>query len=770
MLKPPASMMAPMTPPMTPPMTQVHEPITLNPPASMRALASSAAPVTNETYDQKAPVDMEADSLEHDDKTGTVTAKGSVELTQSGRRLTADEVSYNTQSGAVAARGRVMLTDPNGDRHFADDVALSNDMADGTVTGLRSYLANGGQFSAVRGEREGANLLTLHEASYTACDCNTNAGGDPAWRIKAKKIVHDDAEHRITYRNAQFEIFGTPVLWLPYLAHGDGQIKRKSGLLTPTAGYDSELGLTVANNYYWAIAPDRDTTIGMMLTTQEAPVALAQYRQRWTKGELELNGSLTHSSRTDSIAGENVATGGEWRGHMFAEGRWDMTDKWRSGVNVEVASDDQYLRQYDFYNKDVLESEVYAERFSGRDYAVIRGLAFQDVRVREEQTDQPHILPEAILSLKGEPNATLGGRWEVNASTLGLLREGAGQDVARGVAQAGWQRRDTTGFGLVNTIDLSVRGDAYSVNDRDVAFNASGRSTSGTETRVFPQAHMVTSYPFVKPMTRAQLLVEPIAALTFGTNINADDGSIPNEDSQDVQIDATNLFESDRFPGLDRIEDRSRATYGLRSGVYGYNGSHLTGFIGQSYNFDEDDNSFPSGSGLSRQESDVVGSVAAQYADLYGLNYRFQLDSDGLSSQRHEFDGYAHWKRLSLGSRYLFAKGLGGTNIDESREQIEGNLAYYLSDSWRTRLGALYDLGEDPGLRRAVMGIDYFGCCISLSTTAERNLTSDSSGDSGTNIMFRVGLKGIGEYDSPESGYWGGRNIRDESVANWGKD
>lgn len=127
-----------------------------------------------------------------------------------------------------------------------------------------------------------------------------------------------------------------------------------------------------------------------------------------------------------------------------------------------------------------------------------------------------------------------------------------------------------------------------------------------------------------------------------------------------------------------------------------------------------------------------------------------------MSSQRHEFDSFAYWNRLRVGGRYLYATGLEGTNIDESREQAEGNLAYFLTDHWRTRLGALYDLGEDPGLRKAVMGIDFYGCCLSLSATAERKLTTDSSGDSGTNVMLRLGLKGLGEFESAQDNHWNG--------------
>lgn len=711
----------------------------LNPPGSANGQPAG--------YDSNAPVDMVADRLEHDEQSGQVTATGNVELTQSGRVLRAARVTYNTGTGKVTADGNVVLNDANGDVHLADNVELSEEMSKGFVDGLHSYLADGGQFRARRGERKSETLLTMHEASYTPCDCDLDRDGDPAWRIRADEVTYDEAAHKISYKNPKFDIYGTPVLWLPYLSHSDGKVKRKSGLLTPDVGYDSQLGFVATQNYYWSIGPDQDLTVGAMLTTQEKPVALGQYRQRWNNAEFQFDGSVTESGRIDSIAGEDVHQEDEWRGHIFAEGKWDINNKWRAGVDIEATSDDQYLRQYGFSSKDVLENEVYAERFSGRNYAVVRAMAFQDVRVREEQTDQPHILPEAIINFVGEPNATLGGRWEVTASTLGLVREGSGQDVGRATLQAEWQRRDTTDFGLVNTLNLSARGDVYSVNDRDIATAGSGRSSSGSEKRFLPQLHNVTSMPFVKPMERVQVMVEPLVALTAATNINSKDGSIPNEDSQDVQIDATSLFEADRFPGYDRIEDRSRVTYGVRSGVYGYEGSHLTAFIGQSYNFDDDGNPFPKGSGLSQQESDIVGSIGGQYGRHFGFDYRFQLDK-GISSQRHEFDGFAQWDRLALGSRYLFAKGLSETNIDESREQIEGTMAYYLTSAWRARLGALQDLGEDPGLRKAVFGLDYFGCCLSASVTAERNLTSDSSGDSGTDVMFRIGLKGLGEFES----------------------
>jgi LPS-assembly protein len=714
-------------------------------------------PQAQGSIEQNEPVDLEADSLGYDNEQGLIVAEGNVELVQAGRILRAERVSYNQKTDEVIASGNVVLNEPNGDVHFMDEVRLRDEMRQGFVSEIQSYLADGGQFTAKSGERKNATLLTMYDASYTPCECEGDKNGNPTWQIRASEVTIDEEANRIRYKDARFELFGVPVAYTPYLSHPDGKVKRKSGLMSPSIGFDSDLGLILTQNYFVDIAQNRDATVGLMLTTREVPVGLAEYRHRFTNAELILNASGTYANREDSVAGVTVQTEEEFRGHIKGEGLWDITEKWRSGFNLSVASDDQYLREYDFSSEDVLQNRVYAERFSGRHYFTAQLLGFQDVRVEEEQTDQPNILPEIEASFLGDPNDTLGGRWSLDISSLALHRED-GQDMTRLVTDAGWARQYVTNFGLVNTLDVSARGDVYWVSDRDLAVNQNGRSNNAEATRGFVQAHMVSRYPLVKDMSRMQAMIEPIAAITLAPNIDSENDAIPNEDSQDVQLDASNLFEPDRFPGLDRIEDRSRATYGARAGLYGYGGSYGEVFAGQSYNFDDGDNPFPDGSGLSRQESDFVGQISGGYDNRYFANYRFQIESDNLNSQRHEFDGSVDFGRLNLSTRYLFAKSLEGTDIDDSREQARFGASFDVTKQWRVRGHVLQDLGEDPGLREASIGLDYFGCCISFSLTGERTNTSDASGDSGTDILFRIGLKGLGEFETNNTSDWDGSN------------
>lgn len=706
------------------------------------------------------PVDLAADTLTHDEEMQMITASGHVELVQGQRILRADEVSYNLATDQVEATGNVVLREANGDVHFADQVTLSDNMSRGFVRGLHSQLADGGRLWAAEGERkEAGRKIVMRDASYTPCNCEAapkpgKKPKAPGWQIKAKEVIYDEEAHRISYRHARFEVMGVPVAYSPYLSHPDGSEKQKSGFLTPDLTFDSELGAMVTGRYYWALAPHRDATFGIMAGVRENPVALGQYRQRFADAAVTFDGSVTYAGWTDSIGGRDVRHDEEWRGHLFTNARWDIDEKWRAGAELEMASDDQYLEQYNFTGKDVLENDIYVERFSDRNYATGRFLSFQDLRIREEQTDQPSVLPEIYAAFMGDPNALFGGRWGLTVEGLNLYREGNQQDMSRGTATLDWEKRFVTGFGLVNTLTLLGRGDLYYVTDRDSVSSGTGGRGDSTETRWFTQAHMVTSYPLVKAFEGGQAVIEPLISATLAPDIDSSAVDIPNEDSQDVQLDAANLFEANRFPGQDRIEDRSRVTYGLRAGLHGHKGSRLEVFAGQSHRLDQDDNPFPDGSGLSRQESDLVGSVSAAYQDKAALDYRFQLDGVQLTSQRHELDAFATRGPFRLDTRYLFAKALEGTDIDESREQLMGALAVDVGSGWRLRGGALYDLGEDSGLRKAMIGADYTGCCVFLSVAAERSLTRDSSGDSGTEIMMRLGLKNIGSFQTSRGGDW----------------
>lgn len=695
-------------------------------------------------------VDFLAEEVLYDEINEIVTALRNVELVQNGRILKAETVSYDLKQDRVTAKGNVILNETTGDIYFADELTLSEGMKNGFVAGLKGILADGSRFTAKDAEKIEDLKVILSEATYTACEpCKADPSKAPIWAIKADKVTHHKDENRISYDDATFEVSGVPVAYLPYFSHPDGSVEQKSGFLTPSVGYDSDLGAFYRQEYYWGLGPDRDATIGAQVMTDQNPLLTGQYRQQYKNASIAIDASGTYGDRLERTNNNLIETDDdEFRGHAFVDGVWDINNKWRAGIDLELVSDEQYLSTYDFSNEDVLESIVYAERFDSRNYFLGRFIRFKDLRTSDRAEDQPNILPELNAQFIGDPNSVLGGRLDGEVSFLNLAREGNDQDLARTTVKAGWEKKHILPVGLVNNFDLNLRGDLYKANDRDISNTANNRSSDSTATRAFANAQYQASMPFVKNTTKGQVLIEPVGAITLGTKIDENNDDIPNEDSQDAFLDTTNLFDANRFPGYDRIEDGSNATYGFRTGFFTDKGNKLEVFAGQSYRFEEDNNPFPEGSGLTNQYSDYVSSVSINMADNLNLYYTNRMGND-FNAKRHELDLSARYKNLSFSTRYFYANALQQTDLDDEREQIRLGARYDISDEWSVYGAMQYDLAEETeGLRRVQYGVDYTGQCVNLSLAGNRTLTNDFSGDSGTEIMLRLGLKNLGDIET----------------------
>ncbi len=689
------------------------------------------------------PVEFLADEVIYSEKEQKITAIGNVEFVQDKKILKANKVIYDLHTDSVLATGNVTLLDSNGDVHFADELKLNHEMKDGFISGLISTLSDGSRFTAKEARRIGGMKTSMIHASYTPCKiCEENRNKAPIWQIKADKVVYDEEKQNIFYKNARFEFLGVPVGYTPIFSHPGPKKKQKSGFLRPKAGWTSRVGTFVKAGYYWGIAPDKDFTFYLQPTTRQGVLSLGEYRQRFKNGKINIRANAAiDSTRTEE---SGIIETNNSRAAIDAEGRFDLNDIWRVGFNLNRASDKEYLRLYNISNKNILESQIFAERFLNRNYTRIEAISFQDVRLGDRLV-QPEIFPWLQHKILSKPNSLLGGRLAFNVDTVGLYRSGNEQDVFRAAIDTSWEKQHIFLSGVKTIIEAKLRGDIFAVGDYVEAIGS-----NSSRFRLYPYIYTKTSYPFAKKLNNSDLIIEPIASITIAGDVNNNSRYIPNEDSIDVQLDMNNLFEASRFPGYDRLEDTPHGAFGIKTGIYRYNGWYGEAFIGQSVQFDAEDGLFPNGSGLEDKYSDIIGQVSIGLGNYLDMDYKLQVDNQNLSARRHELVGFGTYKRIDYNVRYIYANTVSGTGFEESREQLQFGGGYQLNDNWRFGTASLIDLGAEPGLRKASAGLYYNDECFSFSIIGSRNLINRASGENETSVFVRFGLKNLGEFSTPK--------------------
>ncbi len=697
----------------------------------------------NTGVQEGTPALITADQLTYDETNGLVIASGNVEVSQAGRVLLADRVTYDINTDVVSAEGNVTLVEPSGDTVFADFVELTGDLREGFIRDIRVLLADNTRIAAASGTRTGGNRTEFSKGVFSPCElCRDDPTRPPLWQLKANEVIHDQESHDIIYHDAWLEIFGIPILYTPYLQHPDPTVDRRSGILAPTIGNSDYLGYAVEVPYFWVIDDTSDLTISPIASSEQGLNLTGEYRHLFTDGEVRIAGSATIADREESDG--NIEED-RFRGHIDAEGRFDIDRTWRWGFDVNRASDDTYLRAYDFDTSRTLTSEGYLEGLKGRNYAAVRGLAYQGTRVSDKNNEFPIVAPLADYSFISEPGIGLpSGRYTVDANLMSLSRI-EGRDSRRLSVIGGYHLPFTGPIGDIYEITAQVQADSYwthgvvqGSNNVNPA-NAPGSDTTG---RVFPQLAVKWRYPWVRQDGSFRQVIEPIAQAVFAPN-GSNPGDIPNEDSLDFEFDDTNIFELNRFAGRDRVDSGSRFDYGIKwTGTFGTEGS-AGAFLGQSFRLTENHDVYSEGSGLEDKFSDLVGRVNLTPIEYLDFLYRFRLDKDDLQAQRSEVALNVGPPALNLNLSYFFINNQSNSDEFTDREEVTFGIRSRLNENWSVGFSHRRDLYEGLPLRSAI-SLAYQDECFLIEGIAERTNFRDRELEADDSIFVRVVFKYLG--------------------------
>jgi LPS-assembly protein len=725
------------------------------------AVAAAQAPAPADPADPAAVapetdrlVEFSSDQVIYDSDADIVTASGQVRMSREGNYLAADSVVWNRRTGEVHAEGNVVVMNPEGDKLVGEKVVLTDTLREGTIDNLLVVLEGGGRIAAARGRRVG-DLTILDNAIYSPCPVTTETGcpRNPSWAVSAARVIYDPAADRVRFQGGRLQIFGVTLPLLPIFSVATGgEAGGISGFLVPDISVSQRRGLEVALPYYRRFSPNRDLTVTPHVYTGVLPALEARYRELNRLGAFQLGGFVTYG-RIDKLTelGQARQTAEKGIGAYFeGNGKGQLDPLWSITGSVQVASDKTVTRRYDINNDDRLRSFVNAERITPDSYLSIAGWAFQGLRVDDVQKRIPIALPAIDARFRVEPPA-LGGALELQANSLAILRL-QGQDTQRAFASAKWDLRTLSQWGHELTLTGYARGDVYHTNDSASTDVPLYRGTDGWHARGIAALAADAKWPLVGPLLGGfQKLVPRVQLVLTPPTPNLD---IPNEDARSVDLEDSNLFALNRFPGYDRWEDGSRITYGFDWSYDRPNLSIMT-TVGQSYRITRREGIFPEGTGLSGRLSDIVGRTRVRYGRFIDFTHRYRVDKQNLAIRRNEID-------LTIGGEQTYAQ-IGylrlNRNIDETvedlrdKEELRAAARIKLARNWSVFGATVLDLtglDEDPlsvsdGYEpvRHRLSIDYEDECIALGLAWRRDYERVGGFREGSTFSFHVSLKGI---------------------------
>lgn len=664
-----------------------------------------------------------------DDK--TLVAEGNVEVYQDGTRIRATRIEYNERRNNLKIQGPLTIDDGRGSVLIAEEADIDDNLRRGILKGARLVLDQQLQIAANEIGLVDDRYRTMSKVVASTCRvCATSQR--PLWEIRAEQVIHDSLEQQLYLKGAQFRVAGVPLAYVPHMRVPGPEVKRQSGLLTPTFISSTDLGVGFQAPYFQTLGESADVTITPLLTTDSRTLSFV-YRQGFENGHLKIDGAVS----------DDDIRPGDVRSYLFVEGSYAAPGGFNLSFDLKSASDDDYLDDYGFYGPNQLISTIEAER-TDRDSYTLASIA--NYNALNKNGFDEDILPDNMVEfthdhrfdvLGGEANLTLDYYGLTRPSTDGTDTDadgiGDGRDTSRIGISAGWRGDTTLSNGMVLAAGAGVTADIYDI-DQDDNF------TETSPTRVIPHGMVELRWPHTRmDASGGYQTLEPVAQLVW-SEIDGDD-AVPDETSTMVDFDEGNLFSTNRYSGYDMVEEGLRANLGVTWTRYDPDGWSSSLAVGRVLRFDEEDQ-FDEETGLRGEQSDWLVAGAVSMGSNVSLANRaiFDDEFDFTSNETHlNIKG----NDAKLTAAYIWAEAEPAEDRPDDIHELSVNGSYRVNRHWTGRFDTRFDIAEER-VAKLGLGLEYRNECVRVDFSVSNSYDNATTSDVDTKYGVELQLLGLG--------------------------
>ena len=648
---------------------------------------------------------------------------GNVELDFPEGLLRAQSAELDRENGKIkfSNKGEIFLEDfyfnANGGYLNKDDKSIS--LSKGMVFSKeRNLIFN---FLELSGELD--QQIYLKNASMTSC-ANPNQG----WTLQAKEIVLNSQERRGLAKNIKIKAANKTIFALPFLPFATSD-ERMSGFLEPSISYSSD-GVDMMIPYYRVISKKSDITIAPRYIAKRGPGIEMNFRS--------LHGNDNNIRNLDLIYFSNDD---EFEDEFFDDvtSRWiyKYTDKFTydsSFINIDwsKSSDGLVLRDIpgDITSIGYQRIQNLNQNFSfntqfNNSFLTIEHQGYQSLNpiLSNGYVKSPSISYRFLKKING---IVISEKLSISSFKANRIHGYYGYQTTnnkflRLIENPVEGRRIFSEFSLskyayINGFNISSNIGLKSIN-YDLSNNA-----QKTKNINVPNALLDISTIFLKNDGDNKYFIEP--RLTMGYSAYQDQKNNPIFDS-DVISSNNELFNNDRFSGMDRIGDQSFYTLSMKYKKMSLGHEKISLSLSKKYYLkdrkvwmpqmnnsieamnDDEGPLFIQGAWMPSKKTSIVG-----HGEYFKKNNKVPLGGITLN---HKFNSG------SIGFAKRYRRMAGDFNDQMNYSEVFADIS--LNSNFKLITKLKRDNENNKNIE-SLIGIEYENCCVALRITGtDRNLS-----------------------------------------------
>ncbi|MDC3085891.1 hypothetical protein OA342_00955 [Pelagibacteraceae bacterium] len=653
------------------------------------------------TAEQK--IKIYADKINIDEVDQRIIASGdAIAINENKIKVKSDKIIYNKENKNLNAFGKVIINDESKNTFFLDELSSSDNLNEVNGTNLKARLHDGSRIVGKSYKKEN-EISIIEDTEYTPCLENDYLIKNcPGWKLKSKKIYHDNKTKTIHYDHAQIQLFNVPVFYLPYFSHPDPSVEKRSGFLMPTIQTDDQLGDTFSIPIFLNLESNKDLTFTPNIQTKTNDFYNINYRHLNETLKLDLNASID----------DNDDNGGT-SNHLFFDS--EIFNPFGTlKAYLMTSNNDTYMRKNKINNLTVLKSGFDFERETKEIFFSVESNGYKHLTSQDNQWE--YLYPNVVYNINDIENNFYQGNVSLN-NTFSFRKNLNETYETIASSQLDWNNQIIhKNSGLISNNEANLRITSISVDEK------SKKNTNNV--RFYPQLSSKISFPLLKKSSLFNQTLTPVVMPIIAPF---------NNYTSSITVTNSNLFSSNRATSITEWESGPRINYGLEWFINAKNGINTKSIIGQSYRFNKDNEN---------TDNEISDYFFDSNIILNSNNYLYSsliIDRNDLKTKSLSANSFNLFGDLIIAANYDYTSG----KYDSPSEQIALGGKYNLEKNLFIKFTGSKNLDTNKNIGYQY-GVLYENDCLGIDFNYYRDLTKDRDIEESDGLSFTIVLKPFG--------------------------